>query len=208
MPATGPCPACGTTSLADDDDLFDDVPEEDVAPSRRFRMLTEHPRASRPLTRNEVRLKVSGPASYLVILGAIGLLISAGQFCAGVSTLAKHLTQSGGSAGTDAVLSNSGTTWSFTFLTFGLFGMTGPFPDPWVPTEELLFGLGVNSAHLACQAFIVWSAWRMLRLKGYRCAVAAGGLATFGCLGCCFGTPLGIWAVYLLQNPEVRKEFT
>ncbi len=56
--------------------------------------------------------------------------------------------------------------------------------------------------------FILMGALRMLALRNYQLAFTAAILAMLPCYICCvFGLPFGIWAVVILNRPEVKSQF-
>ena len=75
--------------------------------------------------------------------------------------------------------------------------------------EEALFGLIGSGMSAAVQAVILLGAMKMRRLQAYPLAVAAAVLAVLPCFGCCLvGMPLGVWALVVLADPQVRGAFT
>ncbi len=76
------------------------------------------------------------------------------------------------------------------------------------PLTGLLFPLWM----IAGNAFIIWGALQMRQLKNYSVSVAAAVLATIPCCVsycCCFfSMPIGIWALYVLLQPEVKARFS
>ncbi len=56
---------------------------------------------------------------------------------------------------------------------------------------------------------IIYGASRMLKLTGYKLSRAAAVLALIPCTSCCFlvGIPMGIWALIVLNKPEIRQAF-
>ncbi|HEY1662081.1 MAG TPA: hypothetical protein VGI03_06655 [Verrucomicrobiae bacterium] len=77
----------------------------------------------------------------------------------------------------------------------GLF--TGP-----LGIIDVLFGIAVS--------ILIWfAAARMMALRTYELAVAGAVLAMIPCLSpcCCIGLPIGIWALIVLRNNEVKTHF-
>jgi hypothetical protein len=62
---------------------------------------------------------------------------------------------------------------------------------------------------LALSVLILIGAARMQSLRSYEFAFAAAILAMLPCQCCClFGLPFGIWALVVLNKPEVKSQFT
>jgi hypothetical protein len=63
---------------------------------------------------------------------------------------------------------------------------------------------------LAISALVLWSGLQMRQLKGRGLAIAGAILAMIPCFtGCCcvIGLPVGIWALVVLMNAEVKAAF-
>jgi len=61
---------------------------------------------------------------------------------------------------------------------------------------------------VALNAFVLFGSIKMLRLQNYGIAVAAAIVAMLPCQCCClFGLPFGIWALVVLNKPEVKSQF-
>lgn len=57
--------------------------------------------------------------------------------------------------------------------------------------------------------FILFGAIRMMALRNYQLAFAASILAMLPCTCCCvLGLPFGIWALVVLNKPEIKSQFT
>lgn len=56
---------------------------------------------------------------------------------------------------------------------------------------------------------VVYGASRMMKLTSYKMSRAAAVLALIPCTSCCFlvGIPMGIWALIVLNKPEIRQAF-
>ena len=65
--------------------------------------------------------------------------------------------------------------------------------------------------HIAVEVLILFGAIRMLSLRNYQLAFAASVLAMLPCVtsSCCcvLGLPFGIWALVVLNRPEVKSNF-
>ncbi len=56
---------------------------------------------------------------------------------------------------------------------------------------------------------IIYGASRMMKLTNFKLSRAAAVLALIPCTSCCFlvGIPMGIWALIVLNKPEIRQAF-
>lgn len=60
----------------------------------------------------------------------------------------------------------------------------------------------------ALDGFVLFGAIKMLRFQNYGLAVAAAVVAMLPCQCCClFGLPFGIWALVVMNRPEVKSLF-
>ena len=60
----------------------------------------------------------------------------------------------------------------------------------------------------AVNGFVIFGAVKMLRLQSYGLAMAASIVAMLPCQCCCLvGLPLGIWALVVMNKPEVKSQF-
>jgi hypothetical protein len=61
----------------------------------------------------------------------------------------------------------------------------------------------------ALNGFVLFGAIKLLRLQGHTTATVASVTAMLPCQCCClFGLPFGIWALVVLNKPEVKSQFT
>jgi hypothetical protein len=82
-------------------------------------------------------------------------------------------------------------------------------------TENLVSALAggnlvMSLLALAISALILWSGLQMRQLKGRGLAIAGAILGMIPCFtGCCcvIGLPVGIWALVVLMNAEVKAAF-
>lgn len=66
----------------------------------------------------------------------------------------------------------------------------------------------INLVIAALNGFVLFGAIKMLRLQNRGMAVAASIVALLPCQCCCvFGLPFGIWALVVLNKPEVKSRF-
>jgi hypothetical protein len=80
------------------------------------------------------------------------------------------------------------------------------------PTETVVFGvIAVVSGGVGifASAAIFYGGLKMRALENYTLSMVASILAIIPCVSpCCFvGIPIGIWAVVVLNRPEVRRAF-
>jgi hypothetical protein len=64
---------------------------------------------------------------------------------------------------------------------------------------------------IAMAGFTFWGGWQMRQLKNWGVALAAAILVMVPCSDyccCCFGIPVGIWALVMLTKPEVKSAFS
>lgn len=63
---------------------------------------------------------------------------------------------------------------------------------------------------VAADAFVIWAALRMMKLQGWVPAVVASFLVMIPCFSsiCCIvGVPVGIWSLVVLFNADVKRAF-
>jgi hypothetical protein len=79
--------------------------------------------------------------------------------------------------------------------------------------EHLLsgaFGFVLFLGGVALSALILYGAIKMLQLQSWGLSMTAAVLAVIPCISspcCCIGIPFGIWALVVLQRPEVKAAF-
>jgi hypothetical protein len=124
--------------------------------------------------------QVSAPAIALIVTGVIGIL---GQL---VNILLRLLGM-----GMSGIVAASGDSSGFAGLMSGVVGLV--FAIIW-----LLMG-----------AVVIFGAMKMKSLQSYGLAFAAAVLAAIPCTSpCCFiGLPVGIWAIVVLLNEDVKRSF-
>ena len=70
-------------------------------------------------------------------------------------------------------------------------------------------GLVANVLGMGIGAFQIWAALQMKELRNWTASLIASILAILPCFGCCLvGIPVGIWALVVLVNAEVKEAFT
>lgn len=71
-------------------------------------------------------------------------------------------------------------------------------------------GIVFRCIAIAVGIFIIFGCVKMKRLENYNLSLAACIIAMLPCLSpcCCLGIPFGIWAIVILNKPEVKQYFT
>lgn len=125
------------------------------------------------------RVKVQGPAIFMIVAAAIGA-----AFC--LLSLFLNIF----STGLVAMVSESGEEQAFNLFT----GVTGIF---------------INIVELGVAGFIVYGALQMKDLKNHAMAMVAAIISMIPCVSpcCLIGLPAGIWALIVLSKPEVKAAF-
>ncbi len=89
-----------------------------------------------------------------------------------------------------------------------------PEVPPWVPqmieAMQGPIGLAANIFSVLVGAFIVFGSLKMVKLQSRGLAIATAVVSMIPCLtGCCciIGLPFGIWAMVVLNKPEVKASF-
>lgn len=123
--------------------------------------------------------KVSGPAIGIIVVGALNILIALAAL--GYSLMQGNANPHSGNPEFDKM---------FTM-------MSGPI-------NILLRGIEVLIG-----AFIIFGGIKMKKLEAYGLSMAAAIIAMLPCLSSCclIGIPFGIWAIIVLNKPEVKSAF-
>ncbi|HEX4999400.1 MAG TPA: hypothetical protein VFY29_14325, partial [Terriglobia bacterium] len=71
------------------------------------------------------------------------------------------------------------------------------------------FGIMFNVLAIAAGVVVLIGALKMKKLESYDWALASSIIAMVPCISpCCWaGLPIGIWAIVVLQKPEVKAAF-
>jgi hypothetical protein len=113
------------------------------------------------------------------------------------------------------VITALGMVGTLVNMVANLAGMSQP-PQGLPPEAERLVammsgGLGVVATilTLAVGGLIIFGAMKMMNLQSYGLAMTASIVAMVPCLSpcCCLGLPVGIWAIVVLSNAEVKAAF-
>ncbi len=126
--------------------------------------------------------KVAGPATGLIIMGGLGLLVSLASL-----------------------------VMSVTGVDLNSFGMGGS-PEAEQMTKMMGGTIGAASAILgiAMGAVVLLGALKLKKLESYGFSLAASILAMLPCsTSCCclIGIPIGIWALVVINKPEIKSQF-
>jgi hypothetical protein len=139
--------------------------------------------------REAVLSEVSGPGVGLIVVGALGIVY--------------------GAIGIVGVMFQSALA--------GLNGMNNmnfPGQNPellrFVQMSQGVFGLVFAVIHLALGGLVIYGGIKMKSLENYSLCMIASIIAIIPCISpcCCVGIPLGIWAVVVLNKPEVKAHFS
>jgi hypothetical protein len=127
----------------------------------------------------DVEKKVRGPATALLVMGIIGLVLQMISFLINVT----------------GVLTGPG------------FGPAGPGMGP--SGSDLAYQAVMTVVGLAYNGYIVWASREMKGLRRYGHALAASIMSIIPCFSpcCLISMPFGIWALVVLANREVKEAF-
>ncbi len=134
--------------------------------------------------------KVSGPAIGLIVVGVLGVLLTVPNFFLGLIDPSVF----------DELQSK----------------MPPELRDQFDVTEVLAsatssLSLAWNVLMFVSHLFVVWAGIRMLSLKSWTAAIVASSLMMITCLfQCCccpIGVGIGIWALIVLLDPNVKQAF-
>jgi hypothetical protein len=127
----------------------------------------------------DVRSKVSLPATLIIVTQVIGLVIQLGSMAFKGQIV----------AALKSYMESAGK----------------PFPASAMDSNPILTVLGI-----AGTGFVIFAMLEMRKVRRFPVALAGAILAMlpFVSLCCFFGFPLGIWALVVLFNPDVRAAFT
>jgi hypothetical protein len=76
------------------------------------------------------------------------------------------------------------------------------------PTVNLAFGIAESIVGIAWSGLILYGGMEMNKLRSFGLAMTASIVAMIPCSVCCLlGLPFGIWAVVVINKPEVRAAF-
>ena len=125
---------------------------------------------------------VKGPAIALIVTASLGILYYLSNFVLVVS----------GTAATFQQIPPDAPDWVKSFIE----NARGPM--------AAVAGVFIS----ALDGFVLYGAIKMLRLQNFGLAMAAAIIAMVPCQCCCLlGLPFGIWALVVLNKPEVKSQF-
>jgi hypothetical protein len=139
------------------------------------------PYASPQPSRGAASAMVNGPATALIVVGAINALLAVYNVFQGLFGVAAPPPNV---EGADPELVNM------------IQSLTG--------TYALVSGIVVGIVAVV----IILGALKMKNLQSYGLSMASSILAMIPCISCCLiGLPIGIWSVVVLSKPEVKSAF-
>lgn len=129
--------------------------------------------------------KVSGPATALMVVGGINILL-------GLYNLVQGITGAGAAAPPPNVQNDPQAMRVFEIMQ----SITGPM--------AIVMGLVI----LLVGGIIIFGALKMKNLESRGLAKTASILAMIPCISCCIlGLPIGIWSLTVLSKPDVSSAF-
>ncbi len=133
-----------------------------------------------PVDPNKARSMVSGPAIALIVVAAIGMLFQLGS-------ILMHVLGAG----------------------LGVLGVAGGNNDAFGSLFSGVFGLVFNGFAFVLGGVVIYGALKMKELQNYPLAMASAIIALVPCTSpcCVLGLPIGIWALVVLLNQEVKGAF-
>ena len=86
-------------------------------------------------------------------------------------------------------------------------GMNGPQGAEQI--GQVIGGLAGGTIGIVMDILVLLGAYNLMNLKKYSLAMTGAVIACIPCCGPCFvlGIPFGIWALVLLNNPEIKPHF-
>ena len=103
-----------------------------------------------------------------------------------------------------------GAAWTLLWMLFiGIFGVAAladPDARAALPGVGLWMAVGVVS--LALSGLTIYGGWQMRQLRGWGLSLTGAVAAMLPCAGCCIlGLPMGIWALIVLIDNDVKRSF-
>lgn len=93
-------------------------------------------------------------------------------------------------------------------LGVGMMGVAGGDADVMVAMASGVVGIIYNIFVIGINGFILYAAMEMQKLRSWGLSLTAAILAVVPCFACClFGIPVGIWAIVVLANADVKAAF-
>ena len=136
-----------------------------------------------------VRAKVSGPATGLLVTGIINIVVEILGLIANVAGIGLGVAQ----------MQQQG----------GMQPQGGPVNPAYMAMFQGTAAIVGAIIGVVVGIIIIIGATRMKNLQTYGLALASSILAMIPCISpcCLLGLPIGIWAVVVLSNPEVKQAF-
>lgn len=127
------------------------------------------------------RQQVSGPAIGLIVTGVLGIIGALGGVLVNMLGIGFGAAELRGNPEFERMMNLLGGT----------------------------FGTVANLISLAVSVFILYGALKLQKLQNYALCMVAIIVAMLPCVSpcCCLGLPIGVWALVVLNRPEVRSQF-
>lgn len=139
-------------------------------------------------SRAEALSKVSGPAIGLIVVGVINILVGLYNVVTTLGAMAnpqQAIPEGGNVEGVDME--------AFTNIVQGLGAI----------------GIVVYVIAIILAVVVLMGGLKMKKLESFGLCTAASVLAMIPCISCCIiGLPIGIWALVVLNKPEVKSAFS
>ena len=89
-------------------------------------------------------------------------------------------------------------------------GNVSPQMQQWIDNMRGPGAAAVSVLIAAVQGLVLFGAVKLLRLQSYALVMTAVIIAMLPCIGCCciLGLPFGVWALIVINKPEVKSQFT
>ena len=95
------------------------------------------------------------------------------------------------------------------FMALSAIGGTAAISDP--ETRDALPGIGIllglGTVKLVLDLLTVYAGWQMRKLQSWGVCMAGSIIAMVPCFCCILGLPMGIWALIVLIDNEVKQAF-
>jgi len=137
-----------------------------------------------------VQDRLKGPAIGLLIVGVLGVLL-------GLWGILSSLLGIGGNAQMLQEMERNGQ-------------QVPEFAKYMLGAGGSVVGVLLNIVGIGCSALVFYGGLQMQKLQAFNLAMAASVVAMIPCLSpcCCIGIPIGIWALIVLNKPDVRAAFS
>jgi predicted Zn finger-like uncharacterized protein len=147
----------------------------------------DRPHGRRGERRSSAKSSVMGPAVALIVVGSLGLVYAIINLIVNFLGIAGPFNAPGRQPG---------------------FGQQPGFGPPVDPNVYQVIVILVTLVMLLWGGLVLFGGIQMLRLRSFGMAMAGSIVAIIPCNPCClFGLPFGIWALIMLNYPEVKRAF-